>query len=70
MALVTNTRRFLTDRVLNSIGRQYFSAVVCGDEVARGKPAPDPYQRAAELLGARPRAVPGHRGLGHRYGLG
>ena len=24
---------------------------VCGDEVASGKPAPDPYLRAAELLG-------------------
>ena len=50
MALVTNTRRSLTERALNTIGRQYFSAVVCGDEVAHGKPAPDPYQRAAALL--------------------
>jgi HAD superfamily hydrolase (TIGR01509 family) len=56
MALVTNTQRALTDRALNSIGHQYFSATVCGDEVARGKPAPDPYQRAASLLGLRPEA--------------
>jgi HAD superfamily hydrolase (TIGR01509 family) len=54
MALVTNTRRALTDRALNSIGRHYFSATVCGDEVAHGKPAPDPYQRAAALLGEPP----------------
>lgn len=54
MALVTNTRRSLTERALNSIGRQYFSAVVCGDEVAKGKPAPDPYELAAELLGEAP----------------
>jgi HAD superfamily hydrolase (TIGR01509 family) len=54
MALVTNTRRFLTELALNSIGRQYFSAIVCGDEVARGKPAPDPYLRAALLLGESP----------------
>ena len=54
MALVTNTRRDLTDQALNSIGRQYFSATVCGDEVPRGKPAPDPYLRAAELLGVEP----------------
>jgi HAD superfamily hydrolase (TIGR01509 family) len=54
MALVTNTQRALTDRALNSIGRQYFSATVCADEVPRGKPAPDLYQRAAELLGLRP----------------
>jgi len=51
MALVTNTARSLTDRALKSIGRQYFAATVCGDEVARGKPAPDVYQRAATLLG-------------------
>jgi HAD superfamily hydrolase (TIGR01509 family) len=50
MALVTNTQRALTDRALNSIGRQYFSATVCADEVPRGKPAPDLYLRAAALL--------------------
>lgn len=50
MALVTNTQRALTTRALNSIGRDYFSATVCGDEVPRGKPAPDAYQRAADLL--------------------
>jgi HAD superfamily hydrolase (TIGR01509 family) len=54
MALVTNTQRFLTDRALNSIGRGYFSVTVCGDEVTRGKPAPDLYQRAAALLGLPP----------------
>ncbi len=54
MALVTNTRRALTERALNSIGRQYFSASVCGDEVVRAKPAPDPYERAAALLGLDP----------------
>ena len=51
MALVTNTRRALTENALNSIGRQYFSVTVCGDEVPEGKPAPDIYLRAAELLG-------------------
>ena len=54
MALVTNTQRALTERALNGIGRQYFSATVCGDEVTNGKPAPDPYLRAAELLGLAP----------------
>lgn len=54
MALVTNTRRSLTEKALNSIGRQYFSASVCGDEVPTGKPAPDAYLRAADLLGVRP----------------
>ena len=54
MALVTNTRRALTERALDSIGRHYFAASVCGDEVVRAKPAPDPYQRAAALLGFEP----------------
>jgi HAD superfamily hydrolase (TIGR01509 family) len=54
MALVTNTQRALTDRALKSIGAHYFSATVCGDEVAEGKPAADPYLRAAELLGLAP----------------
>ncbi len=55
MALVTNTERSLTERALNGIGREYFSTTVCGDEVRSGKPAPDPYLRAAELLGLAPR---------------
>jgi HAD superfamily hydrolase (TIGR01509 family) len=54
MALVTNTRRALTERALNSIGRHYFTVSVCGDEVPRGKPAPDPYRQAAALLGLEP----------------
>ena len=54
MALVTNTRRALTERALKSIGSQYFSASVCGDEVEDAKPAPDPYLRAAHLLGVAP----------------
>lgn len=51
MALVTNTERALTEVALNVIGRERFAVTVCGDEVPRGKPAPDPYLRAAALLG-------------------
>jgi HAD superfamily hydrolase (TIGR01509 family) len=54
MALVTNTRRGLTERALKSIGSHYFSASVCGDEVEHAKPAPDPYLRAAQLLSLEP----------------
>ncbi|HXV92760.1 MAG TPA: HAD family phosphatase [Pseudonocardia sp.] len=50
-ALVTNTERALTELALDTIGREHFTVTVCGDEVARGKPDPDPYLRAAELLG-------------------
>lgn len=51
MALVTNTGRALTERALDVIGRAFFTVTVCGDEVRSGKPDPDPYLRAAELLG-------------------
>lgn len=54
MALVTNTRRGLAEKALDSIGRHYFAVTVCGDEVPAGKPSPDPYLRAAELLGLDP----------------
>jgi HAD superfamily hydrolase (TIGR01509 family) len=50
-ALVTNTERRLVEVALDAIGRHWFDAVVCGDEVSHGKPEPDAYLRAAELLG-------------------
>jgi HAD superfamily hydrolase (TIGR01509 family) len=53
-ALVTNTGRALTEMALQSIGREHFTVTVCGDEVPRGKPDPDPYLRAAELLAVAP----------------
>jgi HAD superfamily hydrolase (TIGR01509 family) len=53
-ALVTNTGRGLTEMALESIGREHFTVTVCGDEVPHGKPDPDPYLRAAELLGVAP----------------
>lgn len=54
MALVTNTKRSLTEYGLDTLGRENFVATVCADEVAQGKPAPDLYLRAAELLGVAP----------------
>ncbi|KAF0847201.1 HAD family hydrolase [Nocardia caishijiensis] len=53
-ALVTNTKRSLTEHGLDTLGRHFFDLSVCGDEVAHGKPAPDIYLRAAELLGVDP----------------
>ncbi|MEV4417683.1 HAD family phosphatase [Catellatospora sp. NPDC049609] len=50
-ALVTSTNRQCVDIALDTLGRHNFDAVVCGDEVAFPKPHPDPYQRAAKLLG-------------------
>jgi HAD superfamily hydrolase (TIGR01509 family) len=52
MALVTATRRTLVEVALRTIGPEHFGAVVCGDEVGRPKPHPEPYLAAAALLGA------------------
>lgn len=53
-ALVTNTERVLTERALDTLGREHFAVTVCGDEVRAGKPDPEPYRRAARLLGVDP----------------
>jgi HAD superfamily hydrolase (TIGR01509 family) len=53
-ALVTSTLRELTDVALGSIGPEYFDVTVCGDEVTRNKPHPEPYLRAAAGLGVDP----------------
>ncbi|PXY30193.1 HAD family hydrolase [Prauserella endophytica] len=53
--LVTSTERALTELALNTIGREFFAVTVCGDEVdGLNKPHPEPYLRAARLLGADP----------------
>src|SRR5262249_56106371 len=49
--VVGNAGGEVTGVAVNSLGRGNFEATVCGDEVANGKPAPDVYLRAAELLG-------------------
>jgi HAD superfamily hydrolase (TIGR01509 family) len=53
-ALVSASHRRIIDRVLDSLGPQYFALTVAGDEVPRTKPYPDPYLFAAAGLGADP----------------
>jgi len=56
-AVVTSAWRAFTDPLLAAaLGERAgaFGAIVCGDEVPRSKPSPDPYLRAAELLGVDP----------------
>lgn len=50
-ALVTMSFRRLARHTLPRAPKPGFSASVAGDEVSAGKPAPEPYLRAAELLG-------------------
>lgn len=52
-ALVSSSYRALVDAALGSLGDR-FDVTVAGDEVVRGKPDPEPYLRAATLLGAVP----------------
>ena len=56
-ALVTMSWRRFVEPVLRALPEGSFDAVVCGDEVTHGKPHPEPYLRAAELLGFAPEAT-------------
>ncbi|MGH3356149.1 MAG: HAD family hydrolase [Nocardioidaceae bacterium] len=53
-ALVTMSYRRLADAVVEALPAGAFDAVVVGDEVTNGKPDPEPYLRAAHLLGVDP----------------
>jgi HAD superfamily hydrolase (TIGR01509 family) len=50
-ALVTMSYRRLAEEVISRGPADTFDVVVTGDEVTHGKPHPEPYLRAAELLG-------------------
>ena len=50
LALVTMSYRTYADAVIEALPAGTFDAVVTGDAVERGKPFPDAYLRAAELL--------------------
>ena len=53
-ALVTMSWRRFVEPVLRALPEGSFDVLVCGDEVAHGKPHPEPYLRAARA--DRPRA--------------
>jgi HAD superfamily hydrolase (TIGR01509 family) len=53
-ALVTMSWRRFVEPVLAELPPGTFQVVVTGDEVSRGKPHPEPYLRAAALLGVDP----------------
>jgi HAD superfamily hydrolase (TIGR01509 family) len=55
IALVTSTRRETALDKLERVGLlNFFDQLVCGGETDRGKPNPDPYLAAAQLLGQDP----------------
>ena len=55
IALATGTYRELTERNLKRLNlKSYFKGSICGDEVLNGKPHPEIYLKAAELIKAKP----------------
>lgn len=57
LAVASGGFRPVVEQILTALGiREWFGAVVGGDEVARGKPAPDTYLEAARRLGVAPAA--------------
>jgi HAD superfamily hydrolase (TIGR01509 family) len=57
LAVASSSLRIRLDRTLAAIGlHDAFEVSVAGNEVARGKPAPDLFQRAADELGVAPTA--------------
>ena len=51
VAVVTSSYRRLAQASLGAFENNPFSVIVAGDEVSSAKPHPEPYLRAAELLG-------------------
>jgi len=54
MAVVTGGYRDRVSYIINNYFIDYFSAVVTSDDVKKTKPFPEPYLRAASLLGVKP----------------
>ena len=53
-ALVTMSYQRFVEPILTSLPEDAFEVVVTGDTVSQGKPHPEPYLRAAALLGVDP----------------
>lgn len=53
-ALVTMSYRRFVAPILAGLPEDTFAVTVTGDSVTRGKPDPEPYQRAAAVLGVEP----------------
>jgi HAD superfamily hydrolase (TIGR01509 family) len=54
-ALVSASYRVLLDSALSQLSEGTFQVTVAGDEVSRGKPHPEPYEKACTALGVSPR---------------
>ncbi|MFH1107172.1 MAG: HAD family phosphatase [Candidatus Micrarchaeota archaeon] len=55
LAVASSSKRRFVEFALEKIGMaKEFAAIVCFDDVGKGKPEPDVFLRAAELLGVKP----------------
>lgn len=52
--IVTSGHRALAERRLRAVGLPVPAVMVCGDEIARGKPDPEGFMAGARLLGVTP----------------
>lgn len=53
--MVSSSYRVLIDAALDRLGRDRFPVSVAGDEIAHGKPHPEPYLTACARLSTDPR---------------
>ncbi len=53
-ALVTGSMHRMAEKVANQIGFEAFDLIVGGDDVVKGKPHPESYLKAAQILGVDP----------------
>ncbi len=51
LSVVTGSERSTVESFLNEFFPGIFDVVVCGDDVEKGKPFPEPYLKAVEILG-------------------
>ena len=51
LSVVTGSERATVEALLSEFFPNMFDVVVCGDDVENGKPFPDPYLKAVEMLG-------------------
>ena len=75
VALASSTRKEVVIQELRDGGLlDYFDAVICGDMVARSKPAPDIFLKACEVLGVAPEHAVGiedsYNGIRSAYAAG
>jgi beta-phosphoglucomutase-like phosphatase (HAD superfamily) len=56
VAIVTSSHRPFAAAIVEAMPQGRFDAVITGDAVPRGKPAPDPYLMGAAALGVEPSA--------------